>query len=136
MTTSVSRRAAVTAASGFAGIAALQTALACGAPLGKAAWGGAHTELPAGLRFGSAVSAVALTFAALLVLRRAGFGDPSAPSRAVRWGTAALVPLLATSALGNFASMSKWEQFLMGPLALVMALLCLVVVRGSAAPLS
>ena len=44
----------------FAGLlgflAAFQVALACGAPLGRFAWGGAHTRLPASLRIASVVS--------------------------------------------------------------------------------
>lgn len=40
---------AVVAATGFAAIAVFQVALAAGAPLGRAAWGGTHPEqLPVG----------------------------------------------------------------------------------------
>jgi len=41
-------RAAAAAAAGFAGLVGFQIALAVGAPLGHAAWGGTHTYLPAG----------------------------------------------------------------------------------------
>ena len=42
-------KAAVAAAAGFTGFAVFELALALGAPLGRAAMGGAHTYLPAGL---------------------------------------------------------------------------------------
>jgi hypothetical protein len=35
--------------------------------------------------------------------------------------------LLAFSALGNFASAGRWENFLLGPDALTVSLLCLIV---------
>ena len=60
MNTSITPTAAVVA-TGLAGIAVFQIALAIGAPLGQAAWGGAQTEAPTRLRFGSAASAVFLT---------------------------------------------------------------------------
>ena len=45
---------AVAAAAGFLAIAAFQAALALGAPLGRAAWGGIHARLPVKLRIASA----------------------------------------------------------------------------------
>jgi uncharacterized membrane protein YhhN len=41
-----------------------------------------------------------------------------------------LVGAIALSALGNFASSSGWERFLMGPVALLLALLCFIVALG------
>jgi hypothetical protein len=38
--------------------------------------------------------------------------------------------LLALSALANFASKSRWEKAILGPLALLLSLLCLVVALG------
>jgi hypothetical protein len=46
-------RSAVAAAVGIAGLAGFELALALGAPLGRAATGGTHTYLPAGLRIAS-----------------------------------------------------------------------------------
>jgi hypothetical protein len=121
--------AAPAAATGLAGIACFQAALALGAPWGHAAWGGAQTHLPPELRVGSAISTVVLALAALVVLARAGYWGPARAMGLFRWGTWALVPLLALSALGNFASTSRWENLLMGPFALLLSLLCLVVAR-------
>ena len=66
------RAAAVAAAIGFAGIAVFELALAAGAPWGHAAWGGAHADLSAAQRAGSAVAVVVWAGAALIVLGRAG----------------------------------------------------------------
>jgi hypothetical protein len=118
--------AAPAAATGLAAIACFQAALALGAPWGEAAWGGAQAHLTPELRVGSAISAVVLALAALVVLGSAGHSGPARAEGVFRWGTWALVPLLALSALGNFASTSRWENLLMGPLALLLSLLCLV----------
>jgi hypothetical protein len=99
--------------------------LALGVPLGSAAWGGAHDRLPAGLRAAGALSAGVLLIAAFVVLGEAGYW--SGPSALLRWGTWALVALLAFSALGNFASASRWERILLGPIALSVSVLCLIV---------
>jgi hypothetical protein len=121
--------AAPAAATGLAGLACFQAALALGAPWGQSAWGGAQAHLPQELRVGSAISAVVLALAALVVLARAGHWGRTRAEGVFRWGTWALVPLLALSALGNFASTSRWENLLMGPLALLLSILCLVVAR-------
>lgn len=67
------RRIAAVAAAALFGIAGFEIALALGAPLGNAAWGGAHAHLGAGLRVGSVVSTLVWIFAALLVLARDGY---------------------------------------------------------------
>ncbi|WP_394770791.1 hypothetical protein [Lacisediminihabitans sp.] len=129
MTANVTKTAARAAAIGLAGTALFQAALAGGVPWGAAAWGGLYEQLPAQLRVSSAISAVVLLAAAVLVLRRAGlWGSPSTPVRVLTW---ALVPLLALSALGNFASASRWENLLMGPVALLLSVLCVLVARST-----
>jgi hypothetical protein len=122
--------AAVAAAIGFLGIAAFQLALALGAPLGRAAWGGSHVRLPARLRVGSAVATVIWLLAAGIVLSRVGLGA-SLPDDVARWGTWILVGLLPIGAVMNFISRSPWERFLWGPVALILAGLCLLVALGS-----
>ena len=49
-----------------------------------------------------------------------------------RWGTRFLVALLGIGALLNFASQSRWENLLLGPLSLLLAILCIVVARSAA----
>jgi len=79
--------AAVAAAVGSAGLAGFELALALGAPLGRAAMGGAHSYLPAGLRIASGALTVIWALAALLVLRRAGYRVPVFSARVARIGT-------------------------------------------------
>jgi hypothetical protein len=122
--------AAVAAAVGLGGIAVFQLALALGAPLGRAAWGGNHHRLPTRLRVGSAVATIVWVVAAIIVLSRVGLGV-SLPDELARWGTWILVGLLVVGAAMNFLSRSKWERFLWGPAALVLAGLCLVVALGA-----
>ena len=124
------RRAAVAAAVGFTALAAFQLALALGAPLGSAAWGGTYDQLPAGLRIASAFAVAVWVLAALIVLRRVGLSILLLPPAIARWGSWVLVGLLPLGALMNFASPSNWERFGWGPVALILAVLCLMVARG------
>jgi hypothetical protein len=128
------RRAAIAAATGFLAIAAFQVALVLGAPLGRAAWGGTHVQLPLGFRIASALAVAVWLLAALIVLGRAGFQVSPLPSALARWGTWILVGVLPLGALMNLASPSSWERFGWGPVALVLAVLCLVVARGATPP--
>jgi hypothetical protein len=125
-------RAAVAAAAGFAGFAGFEVALALGAPLGRAAWGGTHVYLPAGLRIASGAAALIWALASLVVLRRGGFQIPVIPLRMARAGTWVLAGLLTAGTLMNAASSSHWERFLQAPIALGLAILCLAVARGPA----
>jgi hypothetical protein len=121
---------ALTAAGGFGVIVAFQVALALGAPLGAAAWGGATTgPLPATLRVASAVACVIWSLAAVIVLHRAGFDVVALPAGLTWWGTWTLVGVLVLGAVMNFASASPWERYGWGPFTLVLAGLCLVVAR-------
>jgi hypothetical protein len=126
------RRAAIAAAVGFSGLATFQAALALGAPLGGAAWGGGAANLSLGLRVASGVAVGVWLFASALVLRRAGMRTVPLPQAITRWGVWILVGLLALAAIMNFASSSVWERAIWGPFCLIMFGLCLIVARGSA----
>ena len=115
--------AAVLAAVGFLGIGAFQVALALGAPLGRAAWGGANSVIPPRLRRASAVAAVVWLLAAVVILARAGVIDVPLPPILLVVGAWALV---------NVASSSPWERFGWAPYAAVLAGLSLVVALGPA----
>jgi hypothetical protein len=130
-----SRWAALLAALGFAGIAAFEVALAAGVPWGHAAWGGAHSKLSTAERTGSAVAILVWMAAAAIVLGRAGVWGIGGRRRATlfRWGTWFLAAVSALAALMNFASQSRWENLIFGPLALLLALLCTVVARSATA---
>ena len=130
------RRATQAVTIGFAGMLAFQVALAAGAPLGHAAWGGAHAHLSTAQRVGSAVS-VAFYGLAIVVVRSRAAGRVE---RRYRWATWGLVGILGISALMNAASSSLWERYLLAPVALVLAALCAVVAhkasRSTAHPTS
>lgn len=130
------RAAAAAAAVGFLAIAAFQLVLAFGAPLGRAAWGGNHVQLPIGLRIASAFAVGVWVLATLIVLGRAGYQISAVPLAVARWGTWVLVGVLPLGALMNFLSKSNWERFLWGPVALILALLCLLVAQSEAGSLS
>lgn len=120
-------QAAVVAAIGFLVIAAFQLALAAGAPLGRAAWGGKSATLPDNLRRASAASFVIWLLAAVLILGRAGVIGLPVPREVLAWGAWILVVLSALGALVNVASSSPWERFGWAPLAAAMAILSAIV---------
>ena len=122
------RTAGVLAAVGFLGLALFQVALAAGADWGHAAWGGANAELPSAQRIGSAVAVLIWTAAALVVLGRAGLLGSG--RGLYRWGTWVVAAGSALGSLANFASQSRYESFILGPLALALAILCVVVARS------
>lgn len=116
--------AAFAAAVGFALIAVFQLALALGAPLGRAAWGGRISgRLPANLRVVSLAAVFIWSFAALVVLGRAGAG----PLPSIAWPVWVLFGLLLLGALMNVASSSPWERYFWAPYAFILAMLTLVV---------
>jgi len=125
------RTAGRLAALGFLAIALFQVALALGAPLGRAAWGGAYEVLPVSLRIGSAVAVAIWLLAAFVVTARAGVPIVPLPIYAARWVVWLLVVLSLLGALMNFASSSPWERFGWAPVALIQAGLCLVVALGA-----
>ncbi|GAA3059044.1 hypothetical protein [Actinokineospora globicatena] len=120
----MNRRRSTIAAAGLCGVvAAFQLALAAGAPLGRAAWGGTSAELPTGLRVASGVAVVLWAFAALVLLRRGGLDSP-VPERVGRVGSWVVVALLAAGALMNAASSSPWERYGWAPVIVVHLVLC------------
>ena len=124
--------AAIAAAVLLVGLALFQLALAGGAPLGRAAWGGAHPgTLPTHLRIASGAAVPVWLFVALLVLSRAGLGPLTLPENLARWGVWVACGLLLLGTLANLASSSAWERFFWAPYALILAGLCFVVARSA-----
>src|SRR5215469_12964122 len=82
------------AAAGFTGLAVFELALTFGAPVGRAAFGGTHTYLSAGLRIVSALAVVIWLLAAFVVLRRGGYRVPLVSARVSRTGIWVLTGLL------------------------------------------
>ena len=120
--------AAIVAVTLISVVSIFQIALAFGAPLGKAAWGGRHQGvLPKGLRIASAVAAfivypliavAGLDAAMLLDGRFMPVND-----KALMWG---LTLLFGVGALANLASRSTIERG-WAPVSLTIALCCAVV---------
>jgi hypothetical protein len=82
----------------------------------------------------SAVAAVIYAAAPLIVLWRAGIIWRARSNAALfRWGTWFFGVAMAIGSVPNFASQSRWENFIFGPLALVLAALCMVVARAATA---
>ena len=112
-------------------IVAFQLALALGAPLGYAAWGGQHPGvLPMRLRIASGVAGLVIyPLIILTVLASADLmGADWLPweGRVVMW---ILAGLLALGALANFASRSPRER-IWGPVALATAACCAIIAAG------
>jgi hypothetical protein len=130
----VVRPAAISVAVGFAGLAVFQLALAAGAPLGAAAWGGTQRVVPNGLRIGSAIAAVLYVVGAFAVLRCAGYELRWMPFQFARIATWVFGVILPLSAVANFASESEWERYLLAPIGLLLGVGCLAITRYSRTP--
>jgi hypothetical protein len=122
---------ALAVAIGCLGIAVFQVALAAGAPLGGAAWGGAHERLPRNLRVASAAAAAVWVLAALIVLAAAGFEASPIPAAIADWATWVLAAFLLVGAVMNLLSRSRLERIIWGPVALVLAGLTAIVANGT-----
>ncbi|MGY1673104.1 hypothetical protein [Geodermatophilus sp. SYSU D00710] len=109
----------------LAGLTVFQVLLVGGAPLGRFAWGGQHEVLPARLRVGSAVAVVLYAVFALLVLQAAG-AVTVLPRRLADVGIWVLTGYLALGVFLNAISRSRPERLVMTPVALALAVVCLV----------
>ena len=122
---------AITLAAGLLVVVAFQVALTMGAPMGAAAMGGVNSgRLPDELRVVTGLSAVAWSFAALVVLARGDRAVVPVRGAVVRVGTWVLVGLLALGSLMNVASSGPWERFGWGPFTFILFGLCLVLARS------
>ncbi|TKJ34590.1 hypothetical protein [Blastococcus sp. CCUG 61487] len=106
-------------------LAVFQALLVAGAPLGRFAWGGGHVVLPVILRIGSAASIGLYAFVALLVLQAAGAVDVF-PAGVVDIGIWVLTAYFAIGVAMNAVSRSRAERMVMTPVALALAVICLV----------
>jgi 4-amino-4-deoxy-L-arabinose transferase-like glycosyltransferase len=82
-------------------------------------------------RVGSGIAVFVFAAAVLVVLGCAGIGPLRDHPTAARRGTWFLAAALALSAAANFASHSHYENAIMGPLSALLAVLCVVIARGS-----
>ena len=89
--------------------------------------GGAYSEATTSLRIQSGVLAILLVAACLVVRARAGLWRAPVSDRMVRVAMWVLTMVLVLTAAMSFAAATDWERFGIGPFALVLALLSLVV---------
>ena len=96
----------------------------------KEASGGAYSDAAASLRIQSAVIATLLVVACLVVRARAGLWQPLVSGRVIGVAMWVLTAVLGLTAVANVAAATNWERFVIGPLALALALLSLIVSRA------
>ena len=104
----------------LAALAVFQIALVAGAPLGRFAWGGGSTVLPTMLRVGSAVSVV--VYAVIAWVLADAVGDVG-----FDLGIWILTAYFTLGVALNAASRSRPERMVMTPVALLLAVCCLVI---------
>jgi len=124
---SLATLAALLAAAGFLVIAAFQFALARGAPLGRAAYGGRNAVLSPTLRRTSAVAVVIWLLAAVVILGAGSVLAVPLPDVVLGIGPWVLVVLSVLGALVNLASSSPWERFGWAPFSAALAVLSFIV---------
>ena len=130
--TGAARLAATVVATALIVVATFEIFWALGGSWGlSGAWGGGHDHLSVPLRVASWFAAVLLVTSAIIVLGRARYWASTDRFGILHWGTWALVGVMALSALANFASSSRVERFQNGPVALLLALLCIVVASAN-----
>ena len=117
--------AAVVGALLLGGLAILQALLVAGAPLGRFAWGGQHVVLPAGLRIGSAVSVALYAVFAVVMLQAAGVFSVL-PDGVAAVGIWVLAGYFVLGVAMNAASPSRPERLVMTPVAMALAVVCVV----------
>ena len=111
-------------------ITLFQIALIAGAPLGRFAWGGQHTVLPARLRTGSVISIGIYAFLAALAASKAGFVTIISDGAFLDISLWVVTAYLATGIVLNAISRSKPERYLMTPVVAVSAV-CFFIVAAS-----
>lgn len=128
---------ATTAAALLSAFAALQVALAAGAPWGGLVWGGAEQgQLAGGFRVASGVAAVSLLWMALVLLTRGGVTPRTriVPSRRLGTVTWAIAGLMALNTLGNLASGNPFEQVVAAPTTALVAVVAVFLARRGVDP--
>ncbi len=103
-----------------------QVALALGAPLGFMAWGGRSAVLPAPLRASSALAALVLAGAAVVMLVRAGDLGRTAPRPLFLGLNILFAGYLLLNTAGNLVSQSPMERAVMGSATMLGSALCIL----------
>ena len=116
----------------FLGMAGFQVALALGAPLGQHVLGGRNAgALPGRLRVVSAIAALILIGAAVIVLARAGvIGWPSTAAGLLAPVCWVIAGYMVLNTLGNLRSTSRVERTVFAAITAALAILCGYVALG------
>ncbi|WP_426988402.1 hypothetical protein [Pseudarthrobacter sp. Y6] len=117
--------AAISACVLLAALAVFQAALIAGAPLGRFAWGGQHTVLPAKLRSGSATSIILYVLFAYVALAKAGMAAPLVNAGFTNVFCWVLTAYFAVGIVLNGISRSKPERLVMTPTVVILTALYL-----------
>ena len=89
--------------------------------------GGAYSEATTSLRIQSAVIAILLVAACMVVRARAGLLQAPVSDRVMSMAMWAVTAVFGLTAVANFAAATNWERLAIGPFVLVLALLSLIV---------
>lgn len=119
--------AAIASCAILAGLALFQLALICGAPIGRFAWGGGHTVLPAKLRVGSLISILLYALFAGTILSGAGLVPSVLPEGVVNGLMWVMTGYFFVGIIMNALSRSVPERSTMTPVAATLAGLFLFV---------
>jgi hypothetical protein len=90
-------------------------------------WGGRQTELTLTMRLSSVVATVILGAFIYIIRYRAGLLGSMPPPNVIRIAAWVVTGYMVLNTMGNFASVSLVEQFLFGPMTIVMTATCLIV---------
>lgn len=102
-------------------LSVFQLALALGAPLGRYAWGGAHTVLPRNLRIGSAVSILLYAVFASFILSSVGAAEIITNQSVLKIGMWACTAYFMVGIVMNAISRSMRERLVMTPVCILLA---------------
>jgi hypothetical protein len=106
-----------------------QVSLIAGAPLGRFAWGGAHTVLPKKLRIASVLSVLLYALFATVILSKSGIWPlyPVGSVDSLMW---VLTGYFMIGIVMNAISRSKSERMVMTPAAAILAFAFFMVARS------
>lgn len=91
------------------------------------AWGGRQTELTPGLRVASTAAILVMGVFIYIVRYRAGLVGSMPTPTSIRVLVWVVTGFMALNTLGNFASLSRTERWLFGPVTLMITATCLIV---------
>lgn len=118
--------AAIIATTVLVCLSVFQLALALGAPLGRYAWGGAHTVLPRNLRIGSTMSILLYAVFASFILSSAGLIETIDNQSVVTVGMWVCTAYFTVGIVMNAISRSVRERLVMTPVCILLAITFLI----------